>query len=547
MDYAANNRLYEKYKEAGYIGNSVYVESNNTLLMEDIHHQLTWTLCQDHSESIDSLTIPLKDIQRYINHVHRFTSLSSVKFSIEEPGCLHWNRYTSDPTHGIVETERDRLFKGMVEFVRQHTSIHKNVLRNFEIPPSTELYRTDQHSTPDAYYTIQSLLPSFQNLRSITTGWIELLARHTDTSVRCLESITVLPRSGNLQAEEISELLSRHPPFLPRYRSLKHLTSGTLGPDMFQWAVLEKKKQKEAGHQQESVVGRPLSSWQHRLHTSDLVRLQSIRILNEKPSPLDHELNDIAFAFSDSLEEWSVRNGLSGRSCVKDIIKSPVVTHGQGWDLPRLRILSFEVFDSRLHFDMDGLERCRALESLTMRDDLATHRYRDIRWWSVVCLPHLKKLDLKGSPALHFNMDSLHQSPCLEELTMRMTPVIDDDDPGNRRYHMPSPEGMEHEDSDTEGVDGHESSEMPDSSQEYQSIGGRPQYTWDWQLPNLRDLDLAAVFALVFEFRWLQHLPNLQSLRLYTLSHVDRRHTRRIALEDLLRREPQQASDGDGS
>ncbi|KAK3821502.1 MAG: hypothetical protein J3Q66DRAFT_152684 [Benniella sp.] len=572
MDYAAENQLYEKYKDGGYIGNNVFGESKESrdillreVLMVDISQQLTWTLCQDHPESIDSMTIPLNDIQRYIDHVHLFTSLSSAKFSIR--GLLtirRYNRYiyTNDTTHGIKETERDRFFKGMVEFVRQHASIHKNVLRNVEIPQSTQLYRTDQHSTPDVYYAIQSLLPSFQNLRSITTGRIELLARPTDTTLGLLESITVLPRSGNLQDEEISELLIKHPPFLPRYRSLKHLTTETLGPDMFQWAVLEKKKQKEA-EEQEGIVDRHMSSWQHGHHTSDLVSLQSISISNKKPSLLIQELNDIAFAFSNSLEEWSVKDGSKGfEEPFEEVVvegedededeevmvedDTSLIIHGQGWDLPHLRRLSLKVYGVRLHFDMDALERCRALESLTMRDNLTTYRHQDIRSWPVVCLPNLKKLDLKGSPALHFNMDSLYQLPCLEELTMKMASIRCDD--GDYcQYRLPSLEGLEYQDPDTEGVDGCESSGIPGSSQAHQSIRRRPQYTWDWHLPNLRKLDLAAVFGLKFDFRWLQHLPNLQSLRVDISSPVETPCRRHITLEDLSRREPQQASNEGGS
>ncbi|KAK3821509.1 MAG: hypothetical protein J3Q66DRAFT_333479 [Benniella sp.] len=194
---------------------------------------------------------------------------------------------------------------------------------------------------------------------------------------------------------------------------------------------------------------------------------------------------------------------------------------------------------------MDALERCRALESLTMHDDIINYRHRDIHSWPVVSLPNLKKLDLKGSPALHFNMDSLHQSPCLEELTMKMTPI-----PVVGKYcqyHIPSLEKLVHEDSDTEEVDYQWSSGMPGSSLAYQSIGGRPQCTWDWHPSNLRKLDLAAVFALMFDFRWLQHLPNLQSLRLDISSPVKTAHRRQIALKDLLKREPQQASDEGGS
>ncbi|KAK3804646.1 MAG: hypothetical protein J3Q66DRAFT_408116 [Benniella sp.] len=75
----------------------------------------------------------------------------------------------------------------------------------------------------------------------------------------------------------------------------------------------------------------------------------------------------------------------------------------------------------------------------------------------------------------------------------------------------------------------------------------KTSYTWDWHPPNLRKLDLAAVFALKLTFQWLQHLPNLQSLRLDISSPVETPCRRHITLEDLSRREPQQASDEGGS
>jgi len=550
MDYAATNRLYEKYVDEGYIDNNVRDEYKaevlEAVLAVDVYQQLTWTLCQDHTESVDSLKIPLKYIQRYFSHVHRFTSLSFVEFTVGGLGWIRRRMYPHDRTqHYLERRERDRFFRGMMEFVRQHTSIHKNVLRNVRIPYPTDIHGTDQQSHPDVYYAIKSLLPPFPNSRTIHTNWIELLARHTDSDLCRLESVSATTFDREWQDEELSEFLSRYSPLLPRCRALKHLSANTLGPDMFQWAVLEK-KQKEAEQQQESIMGQHLSSWYQRHHASDLVPLQSVTIFNEKPSPLGQELNDIAFAFSDSLETMSVYDRARGASMFVDqTTASPVVSHGKGWHLPHLRILCFDISNMKLHFDMDSLQRCRSLESLDMRDDVVTYRHRDISSWLVVRLPRLKKLDLKGSPALYFNMGSLHHSPCLEELTMKM--AITNPDTIDAYYLMPSPEELVHEDLDTEGVGDHGPSGASDSSQEYQLIRRRPRYTWDWHLPNLWKLDLAAVFAFMFDLRWLQYLPNLQSLRLDT-SSSGRLHERHITLKDVSKKEKRQQSlEEDGS
>jgi hypothetical protein len=117
---------------------------------------------------------------------------------------------------------------------------------------------------------------------------------------------------------------------------------------------------------------------------------------------------------------------------------------------------------------------------------------------------------------------------------------------GDCYYIIPSPEELEREDSDTEGVDDNDLAGISGSNRGYQSIGKRPRYTWDWHLPNLKELNLAAVFAFMFDFQWLQYLPNLQYLRLCTLSSTNRLHERHITLKDLSKREQHQQLDEDG-
>ncbi|KAF9344017.1 hypothetical protein BGX34_006136, partial [Mortierella sp. NVP85] len=135
MDYATTNRLYEKFVDEGYIAEDISGEYRTRVLESVLemvlHQQLTWTLCQDHPGSIDSLTIPLNDIQRYIDHVRQFTSLSDVGFSVDGIGWYWSCTPTYDWSHPEIEQkERDRFFESMMEFVRRHTSIHKNVLQN---------------------------------------------------------------------------------------------------------------------------------------------------------------------------------------------------------------------------------------------------------------------------------------------------------------------------------------------------------------------------------------------------------------------------------
>ncbi|KAK3806819.1 MAG: hypothetical protein J3Q66DRAFT_358527 [Benniella sp.] len=542
MEYAAIHQLYEKYVVEEHL--SVFLHNElwdgkaiGNVLKIDLHQQLMWTLSQDHLEATEKLMIPLLDIERYIDHVHQFTSLSRVNFTVPMVLQGAWLRLVEEQE----EWQNGRI-KAMERFVQQHTAIHKNILRSAEVPllPETGLY-----SVVDAQFEILSLLPPLHNPRSIDSlNWCALVARLSDTNVSYVESIDLSASVGSEYDERAFDLLRGQPPFLPRCRALRKLAMETLGPDMFQWAVLEK-KQRDAGHQQNNIQSRRLYSQEHGYH-NEFVPLRSIKLHNTGSLALVQELNDIAFAFDNSLEELVVSDrGSDERPKLTDLATTPQVIHGHGWDLPCLRTLSLAVSYFQLHLVLDALQRSSALERLSLRDTTTTYNHHDILSWSSVHLPHLKKLELTGSPALRFNLESLHHSPCLEELTLTLTLSLTLRYTISRRdascYYIPSPWDLEREDSDD-----HELSGTPGTmSQGYPSIGKRPRWTWDWHLPMLYRLSLGAVFAYKFDFQWLQQLPNLQHLQLNTFSSAGQLHERHITLKDLARR-GQHQKDEDG-
>ncbi|KAF9360967.1 hypothetical protein BGX34_007381 [Mortierella sp. NVP85] len=547
MDYATAHRLYDKYFTEGLIiDNRDYNRDTNLVsaLQIDIYRQLIWTLCQGNRDSIEELSIPLRDIERYIDHADQFKSLSKVIFTVQkiaEPlyDLPYFSQEEFDRSSYELEDRRDRLFLAMVQFVKQHNSVHQNLLRQVFVPDSYDLPETSRYSTDSVWSEILSLLPPLHNPRVINRDNLcRLAARLSDTNLSHVESI-ILNHLGWATNEEktLTELGNIQPPFLSRCRALKHLEMRTLGPDMFQWAVLEKKQQ-DAEQQQQGIVGRQSSSWQH-----DLVRLRSVIITHKAALKPVEELNDIAFAFGDSLEELSARVkwGQMGIAS-NDLGSSSRVVYGRNWNLPRLRILDLEERCLELHFDLDSLQRCRNLQHLRLTDKVTTYNHRDVRSWSSVNLPHLKSLNLVGSPALFFNMDSLHHSPCLEVLNLETTT-------SGIAWYIPPPEDLEREDVDDlldtithhSGLHG-----TPSLSQGPYSIVRRSRYTWDWHLPCLSNLDLKAVFAYKFEFQWLQYLPNLHSLHLNTSSTYHGLHERSVTLEDLQRRPQQQEDEDEG-
>jgi len=550
MEYATTHQLFDQYVAEGVLSNNIHDESKDKALEDalkmDIHRQLIWMLCQDHMDTIEELTIPLFDIERYIDHVGQFTSLSKVIFSDDnDPGRWIYRKATDDNEFASdmkVATERHKRYStGMLQFVQQHASIHKNVLQDHDV-------EADRYTTPDLFFEIQALLPPLHKPRSIDRwNWIKFAGRMKDTNLNHVESITLYLKyesRGWGQNEEKAYEIFRNQPFLPRCRTLKELKMDTVGSDMFQWAVQEKKQMDEA-RQQKRIASQDVSARQYGYHDNDLVPLVPLRsvIIGAKEwqqLPVQ-ELDDIAFAFSDTLEELVMQAwwGKDGDE-FEHLASTPQVAYGRGWDLPRLQNLVLSVSDFQLYFDMDGLRRCHALESICLHDEIMLYNHQEVRSWSPISLPHLKVLDLQGSPALHFNMDSLHHSPCLRTLCLRMNFMYYK----GGRYYIPSAEELERDNSDNQGNDGNEVSGMPDSNQGLDSIGRRPRYTWDWHLPNLSSVSLTAVFAFQFDFQWLQYLPNLQRISLDMKSSTHERH---ITLKDISRGQQLHPQDEDGS
>ncbi|KAK3821485.1 MAG: hypothetical protein J3Q66DRAFT_398517 [Benniella sp.] len=557
MEYATTHQLFDQYVAEGVLSNNIHDDSKDKALEDalriDIHRQLIWMLCQDHMDTIEELGIPLFDIERYIDHVDQFTSLSKVIFSCGHDMFLRGYKWV---THGeedgdtaqrvaIEKQNENRYNTDMLQFVQQHTLVQKNVLRYVEV---------GSYMDPDLFFEIQALLPPPHNPRSIGySNWISVVVRMKDTNLTHVESITLSknfesrrPRWG--EKEEKAYEIYRNQPFLPRCRVLKKLKMYTLGPDMFQWAVQEKKQRDEA-RQRKRITSQHIITRQHGYHDNDLVPLVPLRsvtisAMTRSDLPVQ-EVNDIAFAFSDTLENLVMRGGFKKSPDENvNLASTPQVAYGRGWNLPRLQILALSVSHFQLYFDMNGLGRCHSLESIRLYDNVKLYNHQEVRSWSSVSLPELKVLDLRGSPALHFNMDSLHHSPCLKTLRLGMQYM-------DYRYYIPSAEELELDDSDNQGTGSNEVSGMPDSNQALDSIGRRPRYTWDWYLPNLSSVTLTAVFAFKFDFQWLQYLPNLQDIHLEMKSPQNNdssvTHERYITLKDISRGQQLHQQDEDGS
>ncbi|KAG0228813.1 hypothetical protein BGW41_003262 [Actinomortierella wolfii] len=159
-----------------------------------------------------------------------------------------------------------------------------------------------------------------------------------------------------------------------------------------------------------------------------------------------------------------------------------------GLCLPRLRELRivFELNEYSVSFQPSSLPKMPAIEVLEMYHsfdryvDIGGRQYNEefherypLTTWDVFSyMPMLKVLHLSGRTAAEFHPGSLQFMPYLESLTVRIR------------------------------------------SSDWSRYWPRALWTWDWELPFLKELHLGGAMASAFVFRALQYMPSLEHLRL---------------------------------
>ncbi|KAG0044088.1 hypothetical protein BGZ83_010670 [Gryganskiella cystojenkinii] len=516
-------------------------------LATTLRRDLTWTFCQPILEQIQRLSIPLSDIDRYIDSVQRFRSLRSVYFVPDE----YQNRALEYDSQ-----RRARLEQTLLVFVKRHTILFPGLLR-FASCSSCATWFCLFTCTRDTQLELKRLLPPIQKLRTIDEAnqdHVQTKIKETDLSA--VRSITLLGQYRYRQDNPIRDIIQADPSFLSRCRSLKYVKVKGLDLGLFQWAVEEKKSwDRYHASTAASSIPVPLSADAAVPSPLPLVPLERLHLLRSHTS--GPKLNQFAYAFSESLTtvDFTIdfENDTDGYDATEvdegeDGVDgtngppAPELDHhhwrlGQGWRLPKLQILSIRAGSVR-HIEIDrlllsngGLSCWDSLEKLALFDDTPLYQCSVIRSCrpAAKAMPRLKEINLKGWPALTFHPDTLHQTPNLEELNIgthhdMWTPPREESlesfQPLNQdEYDRDS----EHIYTDQEHEQGQESEMATTSvSTPVQLFDGglryrRAPWTWDWYLPLLKNLHLTSEFAILFEFRMLERCPSLQVLWLQTI------------------------------
>ncbi|KAK3824215.1 MAG: hypothetical protein JOS17DRAFT_271468 [Linnemannia elongata] len=477
------------------------VRRNNDILSMD----LAWALCNERLEQLQCLTIYLEEIERYLAVVDRLMVLSRVCF---EQG-------TEEQFTARSDEEKQRMWQRMVLFVERHTELF-GTLREIDYPTCPQSVR----------WSLWRALPVVLDPEEIdATNWLRFHAQTDRTRLDYVTSIHIPAGcfsflQGYLKTMEQSE------PYLQRCRRLQAYEMPFLGTsvDSFGWAVKEKL---EAGYARQdpntpalslpSIASLSLSDSNHPNHRPR-VMVKHIKV-QANVGVLDDWLEDVVFAFSESLETLSAKDDVSNPQ-----LPSTLVTR---WNLPRLRQLEMQRRRRSLQFDTRMLVHCPLLEELVLRDHMTY--LNDFEWDTMVLqeplrLPKLRILRLKGIPAITFHPHSFLTSCSADR--QGDNGEGDEDFPGMPNLHTLSLDANGSMDSlPTRALF---QSAFPAPSWITVPLGtgvgewmvptvwsrlrNRSFWNWTWNLPLLTVLELRGEFGLYFDLAMLKRTPALEVL-----------------------------------
>ncbi|KAG0301603.1 hypothetical protein BGZ97_002715 [Linnemannia gamsii] len=536
--------------------------------------ELTWALCFPIFEQIQSLTVPLSDLQRYHGQMHRLQSLQCINFKQDQK--LDYSGFlTQQLRHDKPEVLAQRrqmkadLMESMIEFVRDHTQMFPRVLLQADCPQENTWQGSHQIAPQIYLEQLNSFLPSLVCPTFLdTTNWSQFIAKIDTTDLKLVRTV-VSPRGEPLQWLERlrQQCVCNDKSFLQRCRELRKVDMISLGPNFFAWAPQEKRERQAyyARKRRQSLEAAAAGAAGSATTAFPSAALQRASLLSEPapvpptppppPQPLEEavlrcyweglgtEIEDIAVSFPETLTKIVIQ-GPRAQFAVPDqgIIPEPRAI-GETWlePLPRLRKLAIFKLEETFRMAPLLLSRCPALEELRIQDKATAYNCDQVLAFGVprqypaptslseLGTSRLKSIDLRGWSALCFHPETLRHTPELESLVLMtehdrfMRNIIPE--PGVLlSYDYPSLQ--EEADSIRNAMTAMSLSQLDSDDDDNQgfvqqqqqqtrpAILRRPCWAWDWYLPNLNRLRLTSEFAFRFQFKMLAGCPQLEYLEL---------------------------------
>ncbi|KAG0372748.1 hypothetical protein BGX24_012635 [Mortierella sp. AD032] len=478
-----------------------------------IYWQVCWSLASPILEQLESLTIPLADIKRYMDVIDRLERLEHVRFNLDGSFA---QRYQDTDGHYATYDHAIRSAQSMVPFIMEHNRLFKGRLQFVSVCDTGKWFKMSTMCPKRILWQVSRAAPPLHEPKHLCpTNWMQFAAHALSTDLDHVVTLTTLRPTAEWfdRPVDVQEILSR-------CRSLKELSVLSVGKDGFKWAVREKRAMQDRlcrfGDGESLLPQEPITPSRLTIDRSKHVLVPLSDVCIAELGTVE-EIDDIAFAFSQTLEHFTV-NKTSGVTHIM-----PPFYIGQGWvDLPFLTKLKFRGCWNRLVIDRDMLSRCPSLVDLELVDFTVDYDCSDIVSCSAATLTRLERLMLVGWPALTLHPGTFSSTKRIKHL--RMSTASDDED---SRFIPPLEELELSFGGEVIGVSAAAGQGVTPEATVRPVASGihlgnrRPQWSWDWHLPHLETLQLTSEFAQRFQFKLLQGCPSLRSLHLDNTTYED--------------------------
>ena len=477
----------------------------------DVRVALFWALCRPILGQVRSLSIAVSDLQQFIDVAGQLKSLTSITFILDKkhdrPHYLVNILQEQNPDLlQSMQQVKDEAMAQMVNFVRKHTQLIPSRLMYVECPQDSSWPGMEQSCPPLYMKQIRACLPPYQPKVINKHNWSDFVENLDRLDYSLLEKI-VVPQHDIPWLHFLASQGTRGLEILRHSRNTRVLDISSPGSRPFLWARKDAEKRRHQALEDVPPVELPPGSLPPPPFPPALP-IETVRLRMTTPE-MTEEMDDVAFAFSNSLRSFVVR--YRQRDIHHDA-PIPIVV-GNEWDLPQLRQLRISCLVRAMQVDPYFLLRSPDLETLDLLDGINNYRCSEIITWSPARLPKLKTLTLTGSAAIAFHPETLRHCTSLEELSLELYSW------SSGTTFIPSPTEI----SRFEPVLPTTEMATIKTKEQLESLSlagsfARPTWRWDWHLPQLTSIRLTSEFAWRFQFRMLQGCPNLEMLILSTIT-----------------------------
>ncbi|KAH7038717.1 hypothetical protein BKA57DRAFT_474035 [Linnemannia elongata] len=502
-----------------------------------LFREATWTLGEPIFEQLQSLTIPISMIEQYLGVVSRLERLERIRFLLDAlfdyKSSYVWSAALEELMFPIDDLKNQAMHSAM-QFVKEHAQLFPGQLAGGVSFVDGEFWVDAPQGCPrDIQLEVARLLPPLRDVSSVTDeNWAHFAAHISSTDLGQVE--TIVNRDFGRDAVMSLGLViddGDERPFLQRCRGLRSLEMVADGSrDRFKWAVEEKRQalsRANNGLGFATVISGGVGASGTTMSLQQQQQLRSVPLtkftLTEQRHRIVREMYDITFAFNQTLTHLTIFANFDSHSTAFQFgfgrVELPVLTH-----------LILSTTREVAVIDEQFPRRCPNLKFVTFSDKTFHYRPENIVTNALAHLPHLEHLDLMGTSALKFHPATLDSTPNLVSLCMGIIPMhgidhndvfIPDIEELNRSFGIQNDSDNTNNNNNNNQNNNNNNSTLSASEEADTDMEGaepgrnvRPQWSWNWEFLQLRNLHLTGEFAFLFEFRMLRGCPALETLAL---------------------------------